>query len=120
MPATKSLLGEDLIDSREVAERIAYLEIDEEDNDEGDQEELDALRALAEEAEGYAEDWNYGVTLIRESYFTEYAQDLAEDIGAIDPNASWPMNHIDWEAAADALKEDYTQVDLDGIAYYVR
>lgn len=50
----------------------------------------------------------------------EYAETLAEDIGAIDRNAGWPLMHIDWEAAADALKMDYRQVDYDGVAYWMR
>jgi antirestriction protein len=30
----------------------------------------------------------------------EYAEHLAEDMGAIDADASWPCQHIDWERAA--------------------
>jgi hypothetical protein len=87
---------------------------------EEDASELIALRALAEEASGYAADWQYGEALIRESYFDEYAQQLAEDIGAINRDAQWPNNHIDWEAAADELRQDYTAVDFDGVTYYIR
>ena len=132
--------SEDLIDSRDVIARIEALE-DERDNftiedqpaasdldrlkawaaenpDEAD--ELKALTALAEEAEGYAADWTHGETLIRESYFQTFAQCLAEDIGAIDANASWPNTCIDWDQAARELKMDYTAVDFDGVTYYVR
>lgn len=83
-------------------------------------EELEALKALQEEAEGYSEDWKYGSTLIRDSYFEDYARELADDIGAIDKNASWPVNCIDWEQAANELKHDYTSVDFDGVDYWVR
>jgi hypothetical protein len=82
--------------------------------------ELDALRELASEAEGYSEDWKYGATLICDSYFVEYAQELADDIGAVNADADWPMCHIDWEAAADDLKQDYTSVSFDGVDYWVR
>lgn len=82
--------------------------------------ELKALQALAEEAEGYTDDWKYGATLIRDSYFEEYARELADDIGAVDRRATWPNNFIDWPAAADALKQDYTAVDYDGVTYWVR
>jgi hypothetical protein len=58
--------------------------------------------------------------LIRDSYFEDYARQLAEDIGAIDSKASWPNNHIDWEDATDALKQDYTEVDFDGVSYWIR
>ena len=71
---------------------------------EDEAEELAALKALAEEGENSAGDWEHGATLIREDYFETYAQELAEDIGAVPKDLSWPACHIDWEAAADALK----------------
>ena len=49
---------------------------------EDEAEELKALKALQDEAESQS-DWTYGATLIKDSYFETYAQDLAEDIGAI-------------------------------------
>jgi antirestriction protein len=36
----------------------------------------------------------------------DYAQQLAEDMGVIDENASWPNNCIDWERAARELFMD--------------
>lgn len=87
---------------------------------EDDAKELKILTELAEEAEDYASDWKYGETLIRDSYFEDYARDLAEDIGAIKEDASWPDNYIDWEAASEALKQDYTAVEFDGVTYWVR
>lgn len=81
--------------------------------------ELASLKHLAEQAES-SSDWIYGEALIRESYFTDYARDLAEDIGAIDENATWPHTFIDWDAAAEALKQDYTSVDFDGVEYLIR
>lgn len=82
--------------------------------------ELTALTKLANEAEGYAADWKYGETLIRDSYFKEYAEQLAEDIGAINQDATWPNNCIDWERAAHELQMDYTSVDFDGVEYLIR
>lgn len=64
-------------------------------------------------------DW-YPVTLIRDSYFRDYAQELAEDIGAINADATWPNNCIDWERAARELQMDYTSVEFDGVTYWVR
>lgn len=81
--------------------------------------ELAALKSLAEQAEGYAADWHHGETLIRESYFTEYAQELCEDIGDL-PKDLPHYIVIDWEATADNLKFDYTEVNFDGVAYLVR
>jgi hypothetical protein len=83
-------------------------------------EELRHLKALADDAEGYASDWRHGCTLINEDYFVKYAEQLAEDIGAIDRHASWPLSYINWEAAAEALKMDYTSVDFNGTTFYVR
>ena len=77
------------------------------------------LSDLAEQCEGYG-DWAHGETLIRDSYFSTYCEELAEEIGAIDPDAKWPLNCIDWEAAADALKIDYTSLDFDGVDYWMR
>ena len=124
---------DDVIDSRDIIERIAELEEEREalddgehaealaEWDEGDEgQELRALKALAEEAEDYSPDWKYGEALIRDSYFREYAEQLAEDIGAVDRNASWPCNCIDWDEAARQLKQDYTSVDFDGVEYWVR
>lgn len=115
--------SDDIIDSREVIERIAELEGIFEDADAemstDEIDELNTLRELAREGEGIA-DWPYGATLVRDSYFVDYAQDLAEGIGAIDSNASWPNTYIDWERAADALQMDYTPVEFDGVTYWVR
>ena len=88
------------------------------DEDEG--AELRALLALQEDAEDYCPDWKHGAGLIRDSYFMAYAQELAEDIGAIDPKATWPNDCIDWERAAGELQMDYTSVDFDGVEYWVR
>lgn len=85
-----------------------------------DDQELAALLALQEEAEGYAEDWQYGAQLIRDSYFEDYAQEFAEEIGAVDRNARWPNDCIDWEKAAEELQMDYTSVEFDGVTYWVR
>jgi len=113
---------DDLIDSRDVIERIeeltdvsgslAYLP--------GEEEELASLQALADEAEQCAEDWAYGEVLIRFDHFVTYAQELADDLGRTpDPN-QWPLCCIDWDQAADQIKQDYTEVDFDGVAYLIR
>ena len=110
--------GMDIIDSRDVIARIEELEADE-DRDEPDTEELEALKELADEADG-SPDWRYGETLIRDSYFKEYAQELADDIGAIDRSATWPANCIDWDEASTMLQQDYFSVDFDGVDYWIR
>lgn len=110
---------QDIIDSRDIIERIAELDSTE-DLDDDERAELESLEAFAEEAKGYAADWEYGAAFIRDSYFEDYAQELAEDLDLVDTNASWPMNCIDWESAARHLKMDYTSIDFDGVTYWVR
>ena len=119
---------DDVIDSRDVIARIEELrtERDEVDtfaawdaSEAGD--ELRALEALADKASS-SPDWEYGETLIRDSYFQTYAQELADDIGAVDRNATWPNNCIDWEWAVRDLKFDgeYFAADFDGVQYWLR
>lgn len=85
---------------------------------EGD--ELRVLKALADEASGYATDWSPGEVLIRDSYFQKYAEQLADDLGLVPSDAGWPMTCIDWEQAARELQQDYTSVDFDGETYWIR
>lgn len=101
------------------AEAEAREALDDFDNSE-EGEELRALLALQEEAEGCIPDWTYGAQLIRDSYFEDYAQELAEDCGDFDNSARWPYNCIDWKKAARELQYDYTAVDFDGVTYWVR
>lgn len=63
---------------------------------------------------------SYEPTLIPEDDFEDYARELAEDIGDMPREQSWPASYIDWEAAADALKMDYTTVEYDGTTHYIR
>ncbi|KKL86611.1 hypothetical protein LCGC14_1942930, partial [marine sediment metagenome] len=83
------------------------------------------LAELLAELKGYGGDhqWKgdwYPVTLIRDSYFKEYAQELADDIGAIDSDLTWPNNCIDWDQATRELQMDYSTVEFDGITYWYR
>ena len=110
--------SDDVIDSRDIIARIEELE-GQDERDEEETAELASLKALAGEAEG-CPDWTYGETLIRDSYFEDYARELAEDIGAIPKDAGWPAYCIDWERAASELQMDYTSVEFDGVTYWIR
>jgi hypothetical protein len=132
---------DDIIDSRDVIKRIEiYREalttagidpdettvenFDSESREDGDEiagllEEFHALKELEEQGEDGG-DWQYGATLVRESYFQTYAESMAEDIGAVNSDAKWPNNHIDWEAAADELRQDYTEVTFKKVTYLMR
>ena len=102
---------------KEAAVREAEEALKEFENDYG--EELTALKSITDECEGYG-DWSYGEALIRESYFEDYARELAEDIGAIPKDSKWPCTCIDWEQAAEELKVDYTSIEFNGVTYYMR
>lgn len=118
MKTTEITNEQDVIDSRDIIERIAELE-DTEDDDE--KAELEALKALEEEASGYSSDWEYGSQLIRDSYFAEYAEELCKDIGDLPKELPWYIaNHIDWDGVAEEIKQDYTMVDFNGVEYWVR
>ena len=95
------------------------------DTDPDDAEELTLLEGFLKQMAGYGgdEQWDgewYPVTLIRDSYFEEYAEQLAEDCGTIAKDAEWPARHIDWEAAAEELRHDYTAFEFDGVTYWGR
>lgn len=127
-----SRLGDEIMDSRDLIAVADEIRAALEEEDETDRADLIASLDVADEDEareileaidaldGCCSDWQYGETLIREDYFQEYAQQLAEDIGAINSEAAWPLSHIDWEAAAEHLKMDYTAVDYRGTTYYAR
>jgi len=102
---------DDVIDSRDIIEAIDSGDLDEDDQK--------AFEELAEEAEG-SPDWPHGETLIRHDHFEGYARELAEDMGMLKGDESWPLNCIDWEEAADQLKQDYFSVDFDGVEYWIR
>lgn len=87
-------------------------------DDNGDEHK--ALTALNEEGEDCVSDWPHGETLIREDYFTTYAEEIASDCCEMPRDLKWPFTHIDWEAAAEELKSDYTTLDFDGVTYYAR
>ena len=87
--------------------------------------ELATLTAIMDDLKGcggdeqWRGDW-YPLTLVRDSYFRAYAQDLAYDCDLVDQTASWPMNCIDWDKAARELKYDYTSTEIYGITYWYR
>lgn len=116
----------DILDSRDIYLRLDYLESSPfRDLDEDEKQELIDLRDLTDSAMWPDADWMAGTTLIRESYFLTYAQEYADDIYS-DLNrfgnqpTPWPFTHIDWRAAADDLRQDFTEVEFDGVTYLLR
>jgi antirestriction protein len=122
----------DIFDIRDKIERFEELEAlgavadpDDTERDADDNEEYRLLGNFLSEVKGnggdhkWRGDW-YPVTFIADSGFEEYAQELAEDIGAINRDATWPNNCIDWEQAAQELQHDYSTVEYDGVTYWYR
>lgn len=138
---------QDQIYSRDVIERIDFLESELDDAYEGEGKseritkakedwikaaaddgthtlqdaarEYIALVALQDEAEGYSDDWKHGEMLIRHTYFVKAMQELCEDAGDV-PKDIPSYIEIDWKATAENMKADYTEVDFDGVAYFIR
>lgn len=136
----------DVFDSREVEERIDDLEgtrqtlvdaVEECEQDHADDvqalqaarealaewdasddaEELSKLRAFRDDVS--SPEWSYGLTLIRESYWEEYCEELVKDIGDL-PNGIPNYIVIDWTATAQNLAQDYSTAELDGDTIYYR
>lgn len=105
--------------ARTVEDRRADLDAAAADFDTYERGELLILQALAEEASGAAPDWEHGETLIRESYFVDYCQELLQDIGAL-PRDLPDFLVINWEATAENIEQDYTHVDFGGVTYLIR
>ena len=119
-------LTADIIDTRDIISRIEELDnLESEDITHDEVQELVTLKTILKELEGnggdeqWRGDW-YPITLIRESHFKDYAQELAEDCGMIPADAQWPNNCIDWVQAARELRMDYTSTDIDGVEYFYR
>lgn len=129
--------NDDVLDVRDIIDRVEHLEplrksgpvdLGPEDNEAAQDDlfaELADLEALLKDFEGsgWDEQWRgrwYPVTLVRDSYFETYAQELAEELGLTATDGRWPTSFIDWPKAAEALKEDYTPGLLDGVTYWGR
>ena len=81
-------------------------------------DELKILQAVNDDGVQYSEDWNYGGTLIRESYFVEYCKELLMDTGDLPLNFSIYIE-IDWEKTSENLRVDYEEIDFDGVTYLI-
>lgn len=119
-----------MLDLDEVIERKRELEdiINDEDEQYSADEQKDAEEELAEIDELESElgtdlesAARNGIYFIAEDGFVDYAEEFAYDIGRIDGNMNeWPYNHIDWDAAADELKYDFSEVEWQGETYLFR
>lgn len=81
------------------------------------EQEIAEIDELEEEI---GSEFPYGVPLIAEHEFEDYAREFAEDIGAIGKDTQWPATHIDWKRASEELAMDFTLVEYESHSYYVR
>jgi hypothetical protein len=122
MNVEQKFATEEYINSMDIDDRIAGLEGSDllTYEEHGELQNLKKFKDEAVELFGEME-WVYGLNFIRDDYFSEHARELAEDMGVKFTTELWPYNHIDWHAASDELKYDYSQMDpLFGAIYWVR
>jgi len=97
----------------ELAEAVTALAVWEDDNG----EEYEALKVLNEEGEECSSDWRYGELLIRESYFEQAMDEMVSECYELPKDLPfWMTITYDY----DALRQDYTELDFGGVAYFVR
>jgi hypothetical protein len=125
--------SEDVIDVRDIIARVEDLrhvrgdDLDAEEAlelTESDATELAHLEAILADLAGnggdeqFEGDW-YPITLIRDSYFTEYAREMLEDCDYISKDFPHWIE-IDWTATARNIRMDYTSTEIDGVIYWYR
>ena len=78
--------------------------------------EIEEINQVEEEV---GSEFSYGCTLIEEDDFEDYCEELVIDCGYI-PNDFPSWIEIDWEATASNMKQDYSELDYQGITYLFR
>lgn len=112
---------EDLEESiQDLTDEIEYLSIEEDVEGALAATSHDRLEliALKEEAEKYCDDWSYGAVLINDNFFEAFTKEMADDLFEIPDE--WPFRCIDWEQAANELRDDYTIIEFRGIDFLCR
>jgi len=107
-------LGEDIVDSRDIIERIEYLEADTELDDE-DKDELKSYQELR--AEIGKENFEFGVTFIKDTYFSDAMREDFLEFNQIDEALEM---YIDFDAWETACRMDYTDIEIGGYTYSYR
>ena len=113
-------LGEDIVDSRDMLERMEYLESFKESK-ELDDEDKDELKSYQElRAEIGEEYFDQGITFIDDSYWSEYAEEEFYTAYSIKSDISNIWYYVDWNKWENDLQIDYTSIDIDGWKYHYR
>ena len=123
-------LTADIIDLRDIIARVEELEseieayaekMDDWQANADNQEELAALTAILDDLKGnggdekWRGDW-YPVTLIRESHFNDYMDEMVQDCYNLPELPSFMTITLDYKA----LQMDYTSTEIDGVTYFYR
>lgn len=56
--------------------------------------------------------------IVKETYFTEWAENFAYSVGVVQPG-SHMEDYINWDAYAEDLKGSFHKIKLDGVTYLV-
>ena len=105
--------GADTLNPSELLERLEELKEMDNEGEEFDTEEFDTLND-AQDALREAEE--NGSQLINDSEFQDYCEELCEDC---EPCLPWYII-MDWEATADNMRIDYSEVEIYGDTYLYR
>lgn len=127
MQTTTLDLSADVIDVRDIIARVEELETIIGDSLDAESVQMamsehQELTALLNELAGnggdeqWRGDW-YPVTLIRDSYFIDYARELLEECGDIPRNLPRYIA-IDWKKTAMTIRQDYSHISLDATYWY--
>ena len=129
MTETGAEFGDDIIDLRDCWKRYQELlaEVKNAESDDeledvldgADVEEYQMLRDLFDAVGQPNADGEFeSPILIEDSYFQEYAEQVAIDTGAVGDIERWPATCIDWDEAVDELQQDYTSYDIGDYTYW--
>ena len=114
-----SPIGNQYLDSRDIVERLNYLENLPKEEVQEEEEYPDEYKELFDLREEIGkENFDFGITFIEVDYWEEYAEELAYDVGLADRNNTTFNWYIDWEKWAEALSQDYSSVNLGSYEYY--
>jgi hypothetical protein len=108
--------SEDILDSRNIQERIDELsEVEESELEDYELEELNNLIGI-KDGIGDNENWEFGITFIRDSYFEEDSEEFAYDCMGIERGGM--TQYVDWGRFAGDRKNDFQSIDFDGETYW--
>ena len=114
-----SPIGNQYLDSRDITERLNYLENLPKEEVQEEEEYPDEYKELFDLREEIGDQlFDFGITFIEVDYWEEYAEEYAYDAGFADRNNTTFNWFVDWEKWAEALSQDYSSVNLGSYEYY--